>query len=153
MLYCMQKYKASNNHMKYELIDFPVMWLPLCRLVAKPGCKEIVFWQIFLKFRFYIINEAHNKYSFLAATFNFIFYVGPPGTHLWQNQENLSRYVVGFWDLSIDVFLEVQDKNIYLHIVLNNLFCLWVSFVVYNLHTVHYFYYIINSACNSCCNP
>ena len=50
-----------------------------CRLLPKPGCKEIGFRQICCKIKFYTINEAHKQYSLLDTIFNYIFYSGPPG--------------------------------------------------------------------------
>ena len=33
--------------------------------------------------KFYLINEAHKQYSLLDTIFNYIFYFGPPGKHLY----------------------------------------------------------------------
>ena len=40
------------------------------------------------------INEAHKQYSLLDTIFNYIFYLGPPGKHLYlstQNQLHVGR--------------------------------------------------------------
>ena len=61
---------------------------------------------------FYTINEAHKQYSLLDTIFKYIL----------DLQENIyktvkttyyeaGRHVVGFGDLSIAVFLEVQNKT------------------------------------------
>ena len=50
------------------------------RLVAKPWCWEIGFRHISLIFIFYTINAAHRQYSLSDTIFNYIFYLGPPGT-------------------------------------------------------------------------
>ena len=43
------------------------------------------------------------------------------------------RHVAGFWDLSIDVFLEVQQKyNQILCLIDYRLYCLWAPFMVWN---------------------
>ena len=60
----------------------------------------MVFRQILLKTICYTINEAHKQYSLLDAIFNYIFYFGPPGNHLYlslQNPLHVGRlHVVGF---------------------------------------------------------
>ena len=60
------------------------------------------------------MNEAHKQYSLLDTKFNYIFYIGPPGTYLYLSPQNSlhvgGRHVVGFLDF-IDVFLEVQIKE------------------------------------------
>ena len=85
---------------------------------------------------FYIINEAHKQYSLLDTTFNYIFYLEPPGKHLYLSLQNplhvageAGRCVVGFIDCFIDVFLEVQHER-QLNIVYNRLYCLWASFMI-----------------------
>jgi hypothetical protein len=103
----------------------------LCRLVAKPGCWEIGFRTFLLKFTFYSICEAHKKCSLLDTIFNYIFYFGPPGAYLYlspQNPLHVSRlHVVGFLDLFIDVFLEVQNKRY------SWILCL-LDYIAYGLH-------------------
>ena len=85
---------------------------------VRPGPKQDVFVWVFGAFlsifRFCNINEARLVHTI----FNCIFDFGPPGTHLQKSQENYymsagfaGRHVVGFWDLSIDVFLEVQNQR------------------------------------------
>ena len=78
----------------------------LHRLVAKQGCWEIGFGQMSLT-----INEAHKQYSLLDTVFNCIVYLGPPGTYFQKIKETYymsasfaGRHVVGFGDLSIDLF-------------------------------------------------
>ena len=60
----------------------------------------------------------------------FLVYFGPPATHLHKRQEKLleaGRHVVAFGDLSIDIFLEVQNKT-YSYI--------WyqIDYIVYGFH-------------------
>ena len=65
---------------------------------------------------FHAINEAHKQYSPLDTMFNYIFYFGPPAKIYKQVKKSYymsagfaGRHVVGFEDLSIDIFLEVQN--------------------------------------------
>ena len=46
------------------------------------------FRQISLKTYIYTINEAHKQYSLLDTIFNYIFYLGPPGTYLYLSPQN-----------------------------------------------------------------
>ena len=64
----------------------------------------------------YIEIEAQEQYSLLDTIFNYIFGFGPPGKYLWTSRENrLSlgrlRRIMDFWDLSIDISLEVQNQT------------------------------------------
>ena len=77
------------------------------------GCRQISL-QIYILYP----NEAHKQYSLLDTIFDYIFYFGPPGTHFYLSPQNhymsageADRHVVGFLDLFIDIFLEVQDKR------------------------------------------
>ena len=78
----------------------------------------MVFGRFPLTFRFYTINEAHKQYSVLDIIFNYIFDFGPPGKHPQQVRKTYymsvgfaGRHAVGAGDLSIHVFLEVQNKR------------------------------------------
>ena len=67
--------------------------------------------------KFYIVNVTHKQYSLSDTIFNHILSFGPPGKQVKVIQKNLlnvgrrRRHVVGFEDLSIDVFLEVRNKR------------------------------------------
>ena len=61
----------------------------------------------------------HKQYSLLDTIFHYTCHFGTPGTYLETSRENgLSAAgfagwrIVDFWDLSIDIFLEVQHQNI-----------------------------------------
>ena len=68
------------------------------------------------------MNEAHEQYSLSDTIFNYIIHFGPPGNIYRERNEQVKktyyyyyeagRHVVGFEDSSIDVFLEVQIKDI-----------------------------------------
>ena len=62
---------------------------------------------------FWTINEAHKQYSLLDTIFNYIFYLGPPGKHLYLSPKAhfTGRHGVGFLDFVIDVFLDVQNTK------------------------------------------
>ena len=47
-----------------------------------------VFGRFPWKFIFYTINEAHKQYNILDTIFNYIFYFGPPGKHLYLSPQN-----------------------------------------------------------------
>ena len=55
-------------------------------LVSEPGFLEAL--AHFLDF-FLPRNETQEQHSLLDTIFDYIFYFGPPGTHLYKNQENL----------------------------------------------------------------
>ena len=66
----------------------------------------------------YVGVSVHKQYSLLDTLFNYMFYFGPPGTYLYLSPQpplpigQRSRpTVVGFLDLFIDIFLEVQNKT------------------------------------------
>jgi len=108
------------------------------RPLPKPGCWGIGFRQTSLTRIFYIINEAHKQYGLLDTIFSGIFYLGPPGKHLYLSPQNplhvarRSRPTCSrFSWLFIYVFLEFQNKNI-VNSVSERRCCLWVSFIVYN---------------------
>ena len=82
--------------------------------------RESVFGTFPWKCWFYIINEAHKQYSLLDTIFNYIFYVGPPGKHLYlgtQNQlrlPNCSRFTyrsVGILEAAHNAFEERRRFN------------------------------------------
>ena len=80
---------------------------------------------------FQVCLQRNSVWGLALGSFNYIFYFGPPGTHLYsspQNHLHVTRYVVGVLDFSIDSFLEVQRAN-KLNIVSTGLYCLWVSFM------------------------
>ena len=88
---------------------------------------------------FYTINEAHKQYSLFDTIFDYTFIldlqeiIHKKGKKTYYMSASFAtRHVVGFEDLSMDVFLEVQNKryNCYLNIVSNRLYCLWASFIV-----------------------
>ena len=64
------------------------------------------------------MNEAHTQYILLDTIFSYIFildfqgniYTQVPKAHYISAGE-AGRHVVGFLDLFIDVFLEVQNKT------------------------------------------
>ena len=65
-----------------------------------------------------MLNEAHKQYSLVDTIFNYIFHFGPLGKLLYKIKKTYymsvgfaGRHVVDFEDLSIDVFLEVQNKR------------------------------------------
>ena len=74
------------------------------------------FWYIFVKSYVFTRNEAQEQDSLLGTVFDYMFYVEPPGTHLYLSPQNqlhfAGRQVVGFLDCDIGVFLETQNKNI-----------------------------------------
>ena len=63
------------------------------RLVPKPGCEEICVRSISLMCLSYNINEAHKKYSLLDTNFDYIFYFGPPGKHLYFESPKPTTYL------------------------------------------------------------
>ena len=68
---------------------------------------------------FLTMNEAHNKYIILDTILNYVIYLGPQGRYLQKPiNENLLHVdglrrptCSGFGNLSIDVFLEVQNRR------------------------------------------
>ena len=69
-------------------------------------------WQMWGEFYFLCGNFVREQYSLLDTIFNYMCYFGPPGKYLWTSKGNRpGRRVVGFGDLSIDMFLEVQNKT------------------------------------------
>ena len=57
-----------------------------CLLVRMLG--KWVFGRCPRIFIFYTIKEAHKQYSLLDTIFNYIFYFGPPGKHLYLSPQN-----------------------------------------------------------------
>ena len=64
------------------------------------------------------MNEAHEQYSLLDAISHSIFYFESPGQHLYLSPKTnymstgeTGRHGVVFFDLVIDIFLEVQNEN------------------------------------------
>ena len=67
------------------------------------------------------MNEAHKQYNLSDTIFNHIFDFGPPGKHLrfytkikqtyYMSAGVASQCVIGFGDLSIDVFLDAQNQR------------------------------------------
>ena len=66
-------------------------------------------------FTFHTINEGCKQYSLLHTMFDYVFYCGPPGKHLYSSPPNQLHvgqlHVIGVLDLFIDVFLEVQNEK------------------------------------------
>ena len=69
-------------------------------------------------FGLYTLNEAHKQYCLLVKIFSHIFYLGPPGTHLYLSPQShympageAGRHVAGVHDVLIDYSLEVQDNR------------------------------------------
>ena len=50
--------------------------------------REQVFGRFPWIFIFYTINEIHKQYNLLDTIFNYIFYFGPPGKHLYLSPQN-----------------------------------------------------------------
>ena len=71
----------------------PITW---CQVPGTnyPDCclsqdvRKSVFGRLPWKFKFYTINEAHKQSSLLDKLFNYIFYFGPPGKHLYLSPQN-----------------------------------------------------------------
>ena len=58
--------------------------------------------------------EAQEQYSLIDMIFNVIFDLGPPGKYLYlspQNPLSAGRGIVDFLDVSIDIFLEIQNQK------------------------------------------
>ena len=60
----------------------------------------------------------HKQYSLLDTIFNYIFHFGPPGKYLYLSHKHRLSVgrrsrprIVGFLDLFIDMFLEVQNER------------------------------------------
>ena len=70
------------------------------------------------RFRLYIMNEAHKQYSLLDTILNYIFilhlqeniYTQVPKKH-YMSAGEAGWHVAGAFDISMDVFLEVQDQK------------------------------------------
>ena len=76
------------------------------------------FWRFGEKTNIYIRIEAQELSSIIDTICNYIFHFGPPGKYLWTSRENrlsaagfAGRRIVDFWDLRIDIFLEVQNQK------------------------------------------
>ena len=63
------------------------------------------------KFEFYTRNHSHKQSSLLDTIFNYIFYFGAPGNIYRKVEKTDNPSIVNFGDLSIDIFLEAQDKK------------------------------------------
>ena len=69
------------------------------------------FWLISLEIYFFTRNEAQEQHSLLDTISDYIFYFGPQGKYLYNNQE-ASRWVVCLGNFSINMFLEGRHGNI-----------------------------------------
>ena len=93
-----------------------VVQTTIIRPLPKPGCCKIGFRQISLNIYILYLDEAPKQYSILETVFDYIFHFGPPGKHQYlspTNRLSVGRRsrprIVGFLDLFIDSFLEVQN--------------------------------------------
>ena len=92
------------------------------------------FGPISLEVYLFTRNEAQEQHSLLDTIFDYIFDFGPPGKYQYKIKTTYytaggfaCRHLVGSGDLSIDIFLEVQNQRyswiLYLH-----------KYIAYGLH-------------------
>ena len=65
--------------------------LRIADLSLSQDVRKLVFARFNAIFGFDTINEAHKQYHLLDTIFNYIFYLGPPGKHLYLSPENPPR--------------------------------------------------------------
>ena len=103
------------------------------------------FWPICENFKICVGIAVHKQYSLLDTMFNYIFPLGPPGKNTWVLKFDYpSAGIVGFLDLFIDIFQEVQNEK-YSHILY------LIDYIAYGPQFQHKFWNSPTSAKNPKC--